>query len=144
MEKEIKVTKNDVTVTVRVPEWKPGRPKLRVYESTVRAMISESYPNVPLGKCLSGSTFRTTDACEAAWVFEIIQKQAPSVKEIKEEIKEKTDEELDALAEKALDLMEYGVVRDVLHTPVSAPKPKTFKKRTLKKEVISDKTDSSD
>lgn len=116
MEKEIKVTKSTVTVTVRVPEWKPGRPKMRVYETTVRDMIKEAHPKVPLGKCMSGSTFRTAGPeREATWVFEV-SKPVSSVPEIKEKIAEAKP-----------------------RTP-----PKRAKKRTPKKEVVNDKTDSSD
>lgn len=123
MEKEIKVTKSTVTVTVRVPEWKPGRPKMRVYETTVRDMIKEAHPKVPLGKCMSGSTFRTAGPeREATWVFEVA-KPVSSVPEIKEKIAE----------------IKEKIAEAKPRTP-----PKRAKKRTPKKEVVNDKTDSSD
>ena len=76
MHKNIKVTKDTVTVTLKLHPHKPGEKKVRYYESNARAWVVEAHPKIELGRCSTNCVVKNQGPnIEGKWVFEVIKKE---------------------------------------------------------------------
>ena len=82
MDKNIKVTKETVTVSLKLHSHKSGEQKVRYYEANARGWVLQEYPKLEIGRCLKNCVVKNQGPkLEGEWVFEVIQKVIP--KEVK-------------------------------------------------------------
>ena len=93
MEKNIKLNKDTVSVTLKLASWKPGVQKVRYYEASAREWVQEKHPNIQLGKTLKPDVVRNQGPItEGEWIFEVVQEKKElviTVQEKKEPITKK-------------------------------------------------------
>ena len=86
MEKNIKVSKDEVVVSLKLAPWKPGVQKIRYYEENAREWVKEAHPKLVLGKTLKPCVVRNQGAItEGEWIFAVVQEEVkkPIVKKAK-------------------------------------------------------------
>jgi len=89
MEKNIKVSKDKVVVSLKLAPWKPGHKKVRYYEENAREWVKEEHPKVVIGKTLKPCVVRNQGSItEGEWIFEVVQ-EVKEVKEVKKVTKKK-------------------------------------------------------